>query len=470
MSKLIKPRESNQKNIFESITIIEELQKDHYVVIDKPGTSIDKTLAHFNKKKQKGFTLNFDDPTHTHFNLSDIHNLNIQTSKHLLKVQKLLISSHNLQTVSASITNFQSENFRKKESYYFRLIIPLQNKVDFHFAIQRFHYETKRNRSSECIRISYSDMQVDLYQYVDRKKDLNYLIIDASEQTTLNSFSEYCFDTLVSFGYVTGSMPQNEGYFFAYNEDELKEPKHFYYSEMRNSIRSVYVPIYSNAYGYIHESKLAEKIQPSLRPMNLEEFSRLCQWCHSSMDFSSILLLIIEAASSSLLVMPSSLSVALEGITELIVKENETKVVPIKDKKLAQKIRKELKAIIDNYSEKLDAEGLQILKGKIEHINQPTNKSKLTKPFDLLKINLTETDLKTIEHRNDFLHGRINLTYGNDVDSANKEIFYVALSLYTLVAALILKSIGYDNKILNHPKIHEKVYNLTIDEEYYRQL
>ena len=56
MSKLIKPRISNQKNIFESLTIVEELHKDHYAVIEKPGSSIDKVLAHLTKKEPKGFT------------------------------------------------------------------------------------------------------------------------------------------------------------------------------------------------------------------------------------------------------------------------------------------------------------------------------------------------------------------------------------------------------------------------------
>lgn len=470
MAIQLKHQKPNHKNIFESLDILNELHKDHYVVVEKLNSPIDKILANFTKGADKGFSLKFEDPSHYHFDLGDIEHLNIQTQKYTLHLDKVFINSIAPPTVLGSISCFHTDGFNRLDNYYFRLIIPVKKKVDFHYYISPFLYETKKHRSSECIRVSYEKLDLDLYLYNDKEKETNYLIIDSLTQLSFEQFSEYCFSTLVSYGYVTGKLPQDEGYFFAYDKSDLKQPKHIHYTEFRDSLLSMYSPIYGNAYGYIRERKLAEKIYPTLRTLSLKEFSKLCQWTHNSIDFSSILLLIIEATTSSLLVMPSGLSVALEGLTDLIVKENEDKVAPIKDKKLAKKIRGELTNVIDDNSVNLDKEGQQILKIKIENINQLTNRGKLSKPFELLKFTLTKEDIKAIDHRNDFLHGRITLAFGDDTNNANKEIYYIALRLYTLLAVLILKSIGYDNKIVNYPKIHETVYKKKLAEPHFRQV
>jgi len=268
-------------------------------------------------------------------------------------------------------------------------------------------------------------------------------------------------------------MPQDEGYFFAYDSSDLKIPNHTHYSELRNSITSPYTPIYSNAYGYLHDKvphKTADQIYRSLRVLSLDEFSRLCQWAHRSIEFSSILLLIIEACSSSLLVMPTGLSVALEGLTNLISKDNEEALAPIGDKQKVRKVRAELAVIISANAEGISDDGLKILKSRVENINQLTNKAKLTKPFELLKFRLEDEDKKAIEHRNDFLHGRFTLTPDKDLQETNNQIYYVALRLYTLVSVLVLKSIGYDNKIVNYPMIHNSIFKKKLDEDYFRQV
>lgn len=466
---LLKQRQPNLKNIFESLEILSELHKDHYVVVEKPNSPIDKILANFTKDSNKGFSLKFKDQSHFHFDLGDIEHLNITSQKYNLYFEKVFINSISPPSITGSISNFQTNGFNKEKHYHYRLFIPLKKKTDFHFYISHFTYETKKHISSECLRINYKELDIDLYLYNDTEKGANYLILDTSTKCSFDQFSEYCFSSLVSFGYVTGKFPQDEGYFFAYEKQDLKEPNHIYYTEFRDTINSMYSPIYGNAYGYIRESKLAEKIYPTLRTLTLKEFSKLCQWTHTSIDFSSILLLIIEASTSSLLVMPSGFSVALEGLTDIIVKENEAKLAPIKDKKLAKEIRKELKKVVETYSG-IEKDGQQILKNRIDNINQLTNQSKLVKPFEVLKFILTGEDITAIEHRNDFLHGRINLTLGDDTKNANNEIYYISLRLYTLLSVLILKSIGYDNKIVNYPKIHETIYKKKLNEDHFRQI
>lgn len=477
MISRIKPRQENHKDIFESLEILTQLHKDHLVVVEKRNSPIDKMLVNFIKNPDKGFSLKFEDIFIQ--NLEDeVTHFNIIGQNYSLHIEKLFITStafivkENIarKTISGSIDNFSTQDFSEKDNYYFRLFIPVKTKVSFHYHINHFHYETKKYTSSECLRISYEKLEVDLYLYQDKEKGMSYVVLDSLAKLSFDQFSEYCFSTLVGFGYITGTLPQNEGYFFAYDKLDLKEPKHICYTEFRDSLNSAYSPIYGNAYGYIREKKLAKTIYPTLRTLSLQEFSKLCQWVYKSDDFSSILLLILEASTSSLLVMPSGFSVALEGLTNLIIKQNKDKIMPIQDSRIASKIRDELNMVITNYSLSISLEGQEIIRRKISNINQPTNKVKLSKPFEILNFLLTTEDIKAIEHRNDFLHGRINLIPDDNAGDCNREIYYISLRLYTLLAVLILKSVGYDNKIVNYPKIHETVYKKKLNESHFRQI
>lgn len=467
---VIQPKQNNLKFLSDTLKILRSLHKNHLVVIEKPGSPIDKGLANLRKDKDKGFTLEFDDPGYYYSNLRDIEHLKVTTQNFTLHFEKVFLTNISLPKVEGNVSRFYTEAFSKQKPLYYRLFIPLKKKVDFHYTINNFHFETETHRSSQCIRISYKEVQLDLYLEKDETDESNYLILDCSQKLSYDEFSDYCFSSLVTFGYVTGKFPQDEGYYFGYEKADLKVPKHVFFTEFRDTMNSMYSPVYRNAYGYIRDHAVAEAIQPSLRALTLKEFSQLCQWCHRSVDFSSILLLIIEATTSSLLVMPSGLSVALEGLTDILVQGKQDAVAPIPEKKLAGKIRAELKGIVDKYAENLSEDGKKILKIRIEQINQVTNRTKLIKPFELLNFKLSAEDVKAIEHRNDFLHGRVSLAFGDEVDKANVEIYYISLRLYTLLAVLILKSVGYDNKIVNYPKIHESVYKKNLDEPYFRQV
>ncbi|MBS1559352.1 MAG: hypothetical protein JST69_11575 [Bacteroidetes bacterium] len=467
MKSIIKPTEPNYKNISESLQLLKELNKDHYVIFDQPNSSLEKVIANLSKIPTKGFSLRFEAPSNFKYDLRDIHDLKISTTKFELSVKKGFINLISPPFVTGHIHEFKSQSFRNEPKYY-RLFIPLKKKFDFHFYLSLFSYRTNQLESVRCVRVNHSGLNIDLYLF-DEKDNLHYLIIDASERMTLKQFQDYCFSTLVATGYVTGKMPQDEGYFFGYDQSDLKNPIHFCYTELRDSLESIYSPIYSNPHGYIRDRKSAELYKGKLRTLTSTEFSKLCEWTHNSIEFSSILLLIIESCTSSLLVMPTGFSVALEGLTDLLMRENK-KASPIVGKQLAKKLKQELTAIIDAHSSELTTDGLKILKAKIEHINQIPNRSKLTKPFENLGFKLTDEDVKAIEHRNDFLHGRLTLSPSEDVHSTNLEIYYVALRLYTLLAVLILKFVGYDNKILNHPKLQEATSGKKIDEEFYRQL
>jgi hypothetical protein len=117
---------------------------------------------------------------------------------------------------------------------------------------------------------------------------------------------------------------------------------------------------------------------------------------------------------------------------------------------------------------------LLTLNKRIDQLNQPTNKARLKAPFDLLQIKLLEEDLRIIKTRDDFLHGRVpdltNAGKNRSIERRNKDLYYVSMRFYTLLNILILKWIGYDNRVVNLPKIHEGFTEIRLEEEPFRQV
>lgn len=456
----------NLKEIKETISVLKALHKDNPVNVDTPKNKKGKISGMFKRNENREFLLEFEDSSYS-FNLEDIENISIDIAGYNLIIDRLLVTSISLPRITGKFLNFYTKGFDKKTKYYFRLLIPIKKTKNVFFLIEDFVYETEMHTSRGCLKVGYKNVPIEIY--TEKNDEDNYLILETSKRLSLKQFSDYCYSTLVSFGYVTGTLFQDEGYYFSYDSPHLKHPIHINYRAFRKSIYTDYTPVYENAHGYIRDSQLANNVSPTLRPISSFEFSKLCQWTYDSIDFLAILLLIIESCSSSLLVMPSGLSVALEGLTELLIKNKGEQLLPIKDKKIAKKVRNEISKIIKIYSSEIDSEGQKVLKSRVENINQLTNRNKLIKPFELLGFTLSKEDIKAIEHRNDFLHGKTSLTMENNGDG-NKEVYYVSLRIYTLLAVLILKSIGFDNKIVNYPKINEDAYDKKLDEPHFRQI
>lgn len=74
-----------------------------------------------------------------------------------------------------------------------------------------------------------------------------------------------------------------------------------------------------------------------------------------------------------------------------------------------------------------------------------------------------------------FLHGRVpdltNSGVNRTLERVNKDLYYASIRFYVLLNLLILKWVGYDNRILNKPKINEEFTEIIlIDEEPFRQV
>jgi hypothetical protein len=276
----------------------------------------------------------------------------------------------------------------------------------------------------------------------------------------------------VSYGFIAGYLPQNEGFYFAYKDDSFKIADAVIYRSLINSIKSSYCAIHSNPFAFIEDRKLASQLKPKLNGIDNGLFSNLCRITLANSDILGVLFLILEASTLSLQPMAASYSVALEALATIICKENEEKVTPITDKNTAREMRKELRTVLESYKSRISESGAIVLAKKIENINQPTNRDKLSKPFEMYALALNKLDVEAIENRNAFLHGRLpGLREGVfEFEQDYPKLYFTALRLYFLVTALVLKYVGFSGLIPNYTKMYEAVTRVKTGESHFREI
>jgi hypothetical protein len=396
-----------------------------------------------------------------------------KTSESEYTIEDMYVNRYSPPKFTAVIDKIHTRGFSNHVKYYYKLVIPLAKEVDFHNILETGRFSTDLGYMSTAIinvRIESEDISVSCVHDHENKY---YLVIDSTNKLLFQKFSDYAATLRVGIGYMLGYYVGDQGYFFAYTSKLRKEPKHFRWMHLRSSILSSYHPIFANSYAYLHKNtKLSNKYNGILRPLSMREFSVLCGKIHESTDFSATLILILESSVASLVFMPGGFAIALETMSDLIINDKKISLSPIKNKEIAKDIRKRFFAILDEYLSEIPEEGMEVLKKKVEQINQVTNKSRLKMPFEILEVKLLDKDLEVLNTRNDFLHGRVpDLTNAGSNRSSqriNKDLYYASLRLYSLLNLLILKWIGYNNRIVNYPKIHESYTGIKIKEEPFR--
>lgn len=431
------------------------------------------------RKADKQFLLNWTNPgpaEHSDSHKTGYKDLSFDFKGYSLVLEEVYDGSdmffrHRGVRTTEHVNFFYTAGFEKKASYYYRLIIPLERKMDFLFQLARKPFADDFGRSyahgTKAV-IDNDELKVSIFQ--DEKKKY-YLAIDATEQQPYEVFSNKAHAIINALGFLSGYLAGNTGWYFAYADENLIIPVYFYHNPIRKAIFTSYTPVNTNPHAWIRDRKEADRLYnlKHLRPISFDVFSNLCHKLYSSVNFTSAVLLILEASAASLIFRPGGYAIVLESLADLIIGEEKAKA-PM-DKPLAKKVREGLNAVIKRECAHLSSENSEILLGKIKQINQVTNKSRLRVPFDELGLKLNLKDLELIGTRNDFLHGRIpDLTVAGEMRSdarKNKDLYYASVRFYTLLSRLILAWVGHDSYVLNHAKIQEKFTRILLEDEGY---
>lgn len=370
-----------------------------------------------------------------------------------------------------SLNVIKSKNIDDELNNY-RCFIPvgIDKLSDFYWQFETITYQDDQtDHFYDCIRVTIDNFIFDIVRLKRNGKE--YLIIENIDKACFSFFCDVCFSIKQALGFITSYMPGGEEYFFTSDLD-------FYYcNHHRSKIDSMYKPLHKNPYHIlINKKEIAEAFVDKLNVLPANSFSNLISAIHRSSQFSSAIILLLEASSiRSLLLIPSVFSVIIEALSKIISQDESGKELPINDPQLFQQIKADMYNLIDLNSDKIAEAGVLKIKRRLNEINKPvvkehlTNNEKLTLPFEQLGIKLTINDINAIEHRNDLLHGNILLSDENrqSEEEMNKYMGYISAKLYTLISTLILRYVGYNGYVINHAKFYEELCKIKTDEEYY---
>lgn len=341
---------------------------------------------------------------------------------------------------------YNPEVYEEKDRFY-RIIIPTKKEQRPGSIFQSDSVQIGSVvHCKGLVTIKFSNLIFHLYALKKKETKEYYLIIESLFKTNYQLFKKDVESILLSYSFITGYLPRDKRFIISSEDISFENVKGVLYETTSKSLESYYsvfprsdLRIYFNL---PHNIDFPQDI-----------FSKLCSILLKHQELSRVLFLVVEGHSLSTELQAAIYSIALEAITNIISEENKSKFLPISDKKISKKFINDLKKVIDNYSESINTDGKETLIKKIEVINSPTNKDKLLKPFELLKLKLNEKEIECINKRNDFLHGRLPYSF-NDEESEFK-LQQISLTLLYCVTILVLKYIGYSGYVMYYPTMNE---------------
>lgn len=284
------------------------------------------------------------------------------------------------------------------------------------------------------------------YKVFSIKKSI--MIIDGLAKEDINTFKHNAEIIRVALAILSGKFYGGACYYLTSVSLDFKTIEGVWYEVGRNSVLSERRLIDNHFFRQVFEDELKDN-KSLLRLANTsfppEVFSALCEALANKENLLHVAELVVTAMGNRDAVQQGALySVALEALTEELSSASSSDLKPIQDKSLATAFKDDLLVCLERHKKNLSKESAEILKKKIESINSPTNKDKLSKTFGLYSIDLTTEDVSAISKRNNYLHGKTPLDRKLDF-----ELMQISLRLHTLIIALLIKSVGYKGHIIN---------------------
>ncbi|WP_282628284.1 hypothetical protein [Empedobacter sedimenti] len=459
-----------------TFNLIFDLIEKKNVYINIPMFNIENLNGLLNKNKLGGFDLNieFNEKLFECLRNDISFDIVLFVGKYTCNISNFyLTKTNNVDNVDYFYGEIHElkKDFNLENKVFCRFVIPVNNKNAqlFYFIEAKTYCDENMFYARSFLSFKMAHLSFNLYE--TKREDKRYFIIDSDEQIDVDEFADLCHSIMISYGFLSGDFIQDEAYYITSKDNDFNVIDGFSYLQLRPSIYSkgIYNPIFSNPYGYSNDDGIIKVVGDKLKVFDSFLFSKLCNLVHFDENYAIVILLIIEANVSSLILKPACYSVALERLTNILIKENKG-LKPIIDKKISKNFIAKLKEVLDVFSQDIIELGgdnsIEILRKNIENINKPTNRNKLLEPFNLCDIELNSDEINAINHRNNFLHGR-NINEGTE---DYKEINQISFRLNKLINKLMLKHIGFSGYVVNHLKHNEKNLGIVVNEELFEKV
>ena len=479
-SKLI-DRYDFEKQVSLSIDAIKSLKKEKAYKTHLPNFPIHKSIATSSKKNKGDFKVKFFvDGIFDYKYMQDFKKFGINekitfdndgriSCINANSTTKTSVTLSSPKVISISVDNFQQLNDEDYNGKILRLIVPTELEAEFGvFSCKSIHIS---GCTTFCglLEIVVNNKNYHLFKHKNDDTDESYLIIDSLENNDFEEFKTNTSAILLAFGFITGNLFQDDYYYQIIKEDNVIIAEATAYYKKEPSIIthvSLFNPMDFRDYlKHFGQEKALDKMSLQLKP---EVFSRMCDLIIKNVTLARSIKLILVGNQTKLLLLKAGIySIALETITGFISKENKEKLKPITDKKLSDLMIDKFNKILSEYEGFISDYGNEILKAKIDNINSPTNSKKLSKPFEILNLKLTKSELLVLNHRNKFLHGTSPFKE-TDLENKENDIAYISKKLLTLCNSLILKYCGYSGHLTDYGGFHQLNWEDKVTEHLFK--
>ncbi|MDM1545266.1 hypothetical protein HX037_05135 [Ignatzschineria indica] len=400
------------------------------------------------------------------------------------------ILSSNLRTTDCrkskfSVSEFCSLNFQKDKKLKQKLIIPYKKEINIRYDDFFSNYDFMiyvNNRIFSGIRFNINSISLEMY-HLDK-----FFIVESLDEIEYKQFDQICRFALASFGFVTGFVPMDRGYYFGYKDEEIIQ--YLFSGTFYNTYKSQFSLLTTNPYQFYQNHNLSfsfengkfttderiEELQPKLKPFERENFEKLVNTMLNEEKFSEIIFSMININNLkgfSVFLKAGLYSIVLEMITTIVTSKDKKKdEEDLKDKRKRKELQGKLYEEARKFYEKneINFKG-SIVEKRINGIFNPLNTNKLLLAYELLDIKLNAQEKKNIELRNKFLHGALPFK-DKEFEALGAKLFYINLELNYLVSALIFKYMGYKGALKNLAKIYldyKKLKELD-NEDYFKTI
>ncbi|RZJ90124.1 MAG: hypothetical protein EOO20_09090 [Chryseobacterium sp.] len=454
------------KEVHWSIESIKSFQDEKVGRIEKSDFPISGCIAILEKNGVKGYSckiiLNriYDDSYNQDlrkYGILDEIRLTINGSGYVINanaVNEVTTTLSDPQVLTMWIDHIQRGEISDFDKRLLRLVIPVKAEPQ----MDLIEYSSLRIGSNHTrvglIEVSFNMKSYHVFKHEHPNTDNHYLVIDGLEPDDFGTFQHNTIAIMIAIGFVSGNLYLDEYFYHVLDKGENYKVDYMYYQKMEESAitdQAILDPL--GFQQYAEATGQSREVEHFGFNMKKAVFSRLCQRFAGSLEFSRCCRLMIEGNQSKQMLHRAGIySIALETITGIINDQHEDKINPIADKKLSKTILDKMLFTLQEYDAFLDDYGLEILKSKLKNLNSPTNAKKLSKPFEIYGISLTNEDIDILNHRNKFLHGTSPFPE-DELHGKKLELGLIVARLWYLLNVLMLKYAGYSGHIKNLPAL-----------------
>lgn len=378
------------------------------------------------------------------------------------------------------INFISTSNFDDDVKYFTRLIIPIEEQNFFYNTIEaKYTLECKYLKNStpkswinyRCL-IPLNIGDVNYHFYIIGIEKNSYLIIESLGKVNYKVFHNSIKSILFTFGFFTGKLIMDQGYFtFSFSEDFNTEELFMYRTLYKKRMDGICI-INTNNHAFATSLVLEENdLMVKMNALTCEEFSRICNLLFFNENLERAIFIFLETNSQEIFLRCALFSVAIETLANIINNENpETRERFLPDEKLWIEYRTELLNIHSKFKDsilkKLTTDN-DVFESGIMNLNKLGTTALLFNPFNIYKIKLCKEEEIYLNYRNRFLHGDNPFQSEKDRTDDNSTFgitYYASLRLQTMFIKLFLKYVNYSGYILNYVKLHSPVHKIEVNE------